>query len=441
MAIPALTLLLSPTHRVQQGGTKYAEARSAIGRVASSVPIQHVVIIMQENRSFDSYFGTYPGAEGIPMRSGVPTVCCNDARTGECVKPYHDSRDVNYDADHSAQAAVLDVHGGRMDGFLHQDTGRAPHPGVVGTMGYHDAREIPNYWAYARNFTLLDHLFEPNASWSLPSHLFLVSEWSAVCSKKDNPASCSNALQKYSLTNHAWTDLTYLLYKNQVSWAYYITEGLTPDSDDGSDVFQPHQQSVKTPDIWNPLPAFTTVKQDGQLGNIQPLKEFFSAIKSGTLPQVVWIVPDAAHSEHPLQKISDGQAHVTRVINALMSSPYWNSTAIFVSWDDWGGFYDHVPPVKVDENGYGLRVPGLVISPYVKPGAIDKQVLSFDAYAKFIEDLFMNHQRLDPKTDGRPDPRPTVRENVAQLGDLMSDFDFTQTPLPPLILQPYPQRR
>jgi len=98
------------------------------------------------------------------------------------------------------------------------------------------------------------------------------------------------------------------------------------------------------------------------------------------------------------------------------------------------GFYDHLVPPMIDQNGYGLRVPGLVISPYAKQGYIDHQTLSFDAYVKFIEDDFLNGQRLDPKTDGRPDPRPTVRENVAQLGNLVNDFDFNQSSRPPILL-------
>ena len=122
-----------------------------------------------------------------------------------------------------------------------------------------------------------------------------------------------------------------------------------------------------------------------------------------------------------------------------MQGPDWKSTAIFLSWDDWGGFYDHVAPPKVDANGYGLRVPGLVISPYARKGFIDHQVLSFDAYLKFIEDIFLSGQRLDPKTEGRPDPRPTVRENVPQLGNLMADFDFTQRPRPPTLLLTNPE--
>jgi phospholipase C len=121
-----------------------------------------------------------------------------------------------------------------------------------------------------------------------------------------------------------------------------------------------------------------------------------------------------------------------------MRSPDWSSTAIFLAWDDWGGFYDHVVPPKVDVNGYGLRVPGLVISPYARRGYVDHQVLSFDAYAKFIEDDFLRSSRLDPANDGRPDPRPTVRENLPVLGNLVSDFDFTQKPRKPLLLPLHP---
>ena len=132
--------------------------------------------------------------------------------------------------------------------------------------------------------------------------------------------------------------------------------------------------------------------------------------------------------------MSVGQAYVTALVNAVMQGPDWNSTAIFLTWDDWGGFYDHVMPPHVDELGYGLRVPGIVISPYAKKGFIDHQTLSFDAYVKFIEDDFLGGSRIDPRTDGRPDPRPDVRENVTILGDLRKDFDFSQAPRAPLVL-------
>jgi phospholipase C len=129
---------------------------------------------------------------------------------------------------------------------------------------------------------------------------------------------------------------------------------------------------------------------------------------------------------------------VTDIVNAVMSGPDWKSTAIFVTWDDWGGVYDHVRPPRVDADGYGLRVPGLVISPYARRGMVDHQTLSFDAYIKFIEDDFLAGDRIDPATDGRPDSRPDVRENLRLLGDLRRDFDFSQPPRAPLLLAPCP---
>src|SRR2546423_13122955 len=121
-----------------------------------------------------------------------------------------------------------------------------------------------------------------------------------------------------------------------------------------------------------------------------------------------------------------------------MQGPDWDSTAIFLTWDDWGGFYDHVAPPTVDGLGYGLRVPSLVISPYARTGYIDHHTLSFDAYLKFIEDDFMGSQRLNPATDGRPDPRPDVREAASRLGNLAGDFNFAQRPRRPLLLKPWP---
>jgi phospholipase C len=201
------------------------------------------------------------------------------------------------------------------------------------------------------------------------------------------------------------------------------------------------KQNAKTPGIWNPLPWFDTVKQDRQGENVAPFEDFLVAARRGNLPAVAWITPSEAVSEHPPSRVSKGQTFVTSVVNELMRSPDWSSTAIFLAWDDWGGFYDHVRPPAVDANGYGMRVPSLVISPYAKRGFVDHQVLSFDAYLKFIEDDFLHGQRLDPKTDGRPDPRPDVRERSAILGDLRKDFDFTQAPRPPLLLPLHPKWR
>ncbi len=420
--------------------------------------IKHIIVIMQENRSFDSYFGTYPGADGIPMQNGVPTVCANDPQTGQCVKPYHNPNDLNGGGPHGATNATADINAGKMNGFIVQaEKGRkgclttvnpiCTNSKSIDVMGYHDAREIPNYWSYAQNFVLQDHMFEPNASWSLPSHLFMVSAWSAHCTTAGDPMSCQNALQNpvgnQTITNvnsadYAWTDMTYLLYKNKISWGYYLDQGQDADCPNDQMICNQPSQKVKVPGIWNPLPAFDTVKQDGQLGNVQDISNFYTAAKNGSLPAVSWVVPNGTNSEHPPALVSTGQTYVTNLINTVMQGPDWSSSAIFLAWDDWGGFYDHVVPPHVDANGYGLRVPGLVISPYAKKGYIDHQTLSFDAYLKFIEDDFLSGQRLDPKTDGRPDPRPTVRENVSILGNLTNDFDFSQTPLSPMVLSIHP---
>jgi phospholipase C len=223
-----------------------------------------------------------------------------------------------------------------------------------------------------------------------------------------------------------------------VSWRYYVAKGSQPDCADSQMFCAPVPQNAQTPGIWNPLPRFQTVQQDGQLGDVQPLTRFFAAARHGTLPSVSWINPAQAVSEHPPALITAGQAYVTALINAIMRSPDWRSTAIFLAWDDWGGFYDHVRPPRVDALGYGLRVPALVISPYARPGYIDHQTLSFDAYLKFIEDDFLHGRRIDPRTDGRPDPRPDVRENAKILGNLAKDFDFQQKPRPPLLLPLHP---
>jgi phospholipase C len=292
-------------------------------------------------------------------------------------------------------------------------------------------------------------MFEPNASWSLPEHLFQVSEWSAYCTQHNQPFSCHNALQHPGQEGgangqykpiYAWTDLTYLMHRDHVSWGSYIVKGTEPDCrNDNAISCAPTTQQARTPSIWNPLPNFDTVRNDHQLRNIQSVDHFYTAAKRGTLPAVSWVVPSGAVSEHAPNLISAGQSYVTSLINAVMRSPDWNSTAIFLAWDDWGGFYDHVKPPKVDINGYGLRVPAMVISPYAKAGYIDHQTLSFDAYTKFIENDFLNSQRLDPKTDGRPDPRPTVRENIPILGNLANDFNFNQQPRAPIILRVHPK--
>lgn len=319
-------------------------------------------------------------------------------------------------------------------------------------MGYHTGADIPNYWTYAHQFVLQDHMFASDASWSMPNHLDLVSGWSARCSKRGVASSCRsdprNPPASWSAgymypgmpraPDYAWTDLTYLLHRAHVSWRYYVSEGNPPDCPNGDVLCGKAHERANTPGFWNPLPFFDTVRQDGQLSNIQPASRFLNAAAHGGLPAVSWVMPSEGVSEHPIEPLSKGESYVTNLINTVMRGPDWAHTAIFLTWDEWGGFYDHVVPRQVDAAGFGFRVPGLVISSYARRGYIDHQVLSFDAYVKFIEDIFLQGQRLNPRTDGRPDPRPTVREQARSLGDLRNDFDFRHAPRPPIVLPVHP---
>jgi phospholipase C len=448
---------------------------------AGAYPIKHVVVIMQENRSFDSYFGTFPGANGIPVDdAGAPTVCIpayNYADGGwdlqNCIAPFHDVHNYNAGGPIAPGDFDIDVNGGAMNGFLMAvgkvySIGVAPCAGQTNqkacnaalfegiarndSVGYHTEAELPNYWQYARNFALQDAMFQVNNTWSAPAHLFMVSGWAAKCSSTD-AGSCVNdesidfaALEFLDggigvnppKNFFAWADITYLLHKAGITWKYYLGEGDEPDCENGNMTCPAVPLQGDTVSLWNPLPGFVTVALDNQLGNIvdDGANQFIVDALSGNLPNVSWIVPNIQVSEHIPDGIAEGQAYVTSLVNAVMQGPDWNSTVIFIAWDDWGGFYDHVVPPSVDWAGYGIRVPALVISPWVKSGYIDHQTLTSDAYLKFIEDIFLGGQRLDPATDGWTDPRPDVRENAAILGDLRDEFDFDQKPIPPLILPP-----
>jgi phospholipase C len=423
--------------------------------------IDHFIFIVQENRSFDNYFGTFPGADGIPDGTCIP-----DPKVQRCLHPYHDENFFDRGGPHNERASRITIDKGKMDGAVValRAIGNACRfnparpgcdqaiPGPNGTpdvMSYHNAHEIPNYWTYAQRFTLQDHMFAPSDSWTLPAHLYLISAWSATCHDLD-PMQCRSD-QKFPGFNAAdsgrywvpadgaprpyvWADITWLLHNYGVSWAYYVGK----DSCIRPPCSKPTEESTNP--IMNPLPGFKTVQVTKQFKNVRPNTEFFDAAANGTLPSVSWVVPTLGVSEHPPDSIALGQEWVTSVVNAVMQGPpdQWLHTAIFITWDDWGGFYDHVEPIRIDENGYGIRVPGILISPFARRGFIDSQTLSFDAYLKLVEDRFLGGQRLDPLTDGWPDSRPTVREAAPQLGDLSQEFDFTQSPAPPLVLDPTP---
>jgi phospholipase C len=440
--------------------------------------IKHVIIIMQENRSFDSYFGTFPGADGLPKDAqGKFTICVplDTKHPGKgCVKPFHDTSLVQSGGPHLNADFLRDHDHGKMNGFVQnqtisrrfcQDIQNIDNPLCIGlrrhdVMGYHTDHEIPNYWKYAEIYMLQDHLYEPIASYSLGSHLMMVSEWDASCKSVD-PMSCTTTVNNNPVwpaksTPFSWTALTWLLDLYKVTWAYYLSEGKAPDCDgqDTTDTCDPEIQTSNVYNIWNPLPGFVTFSHKvkahpNYASHVATVNAFYRAVATRTLPAVSWIIPNSNVSEHPPANVVDGMDYVTGLINTIMQSPYYPDTVILVAWDDWGGFYDHKDPPVLTRTpgggifGYGFRVPGLVISPYVARH-IDHQTLSFDAYNRFIEDVFLHSNRLDPRTDGRPDSRPAVYEaltigferggKTVRIGDLLNDFDFAREPIPPMIL-------
>lgn len=362
--------------------------------------IQHFVFIMQENRSFDHYFGTYPGAEGIP-----PGVCVPGPSGGPCVAPSHDARLVNQGGAHNWSNALTSINGGLMDGFI---AGSGQKPGDV--MGWHDYRELSNYWNYARLYVLQDRLFESITSYSLPAHLYMLAAQSGgyIGTGQPKPVSFS------------FSEITQLLGSGKIDWRYYVNRGKTAGAADGGVANVDSDETTYT--FWNPLPAFPAVKNDPtQFSRLTDATQFYTDAQNGKLPQVSWIIPNNNLSEHPPASVATGMNYVTGLVNAVMNSPQWNSTAIFISWDDWGGFYDHVDPPKVDQYGLGIRVPGLVISPYARQGYVDHKTYSFESWLRLIEERF----GVIPMT---------VRDNTAN--DMADAFDFTQQPRPPVLMDP-----
>jgi phospholipase C len=455
-------------------------AASIIGqaRAATTTPIQHVILIMQENRSFDQYFGTFPHATGFPAGVCVPL---NPAQPGGgCVQPYHDVHDVQDGGPHKGPDAQNDLDDGitmaKLDGFVWSQTaaraafcvlnpkilvcqGSADGASRHDVMGYHTGAEIPNYWAYAQHFVLQDHMFAGVRTWSLPAHLDLTSEWVAACTDNTNAATCStvNDLPTPALNGgpvFPWANLFQLLDHYGVTWKYYLGTGSEPDCEDGAMTCAPQIQTGGVGSPWNPAPLYRSVAAKGTAwvaAHNPSADQFLLDVAGGTLPQVAWVVPADAYSEHPDNGVAAGMEYVTSLVNAVMQSPYWQNTAIFISWDDWGGFYDHVVPPVVDRNtsaapvqGFGLRVPGLLVSAWARPGLVDHAVLSTASYAALIEQLFAGGAHLNPAKLGIPDSRPDIRDALRAvtypdgsrhaIGQLMNEFDFSQSPLPPLVL-------
>lgn len=385
---PGMTVIA--TGRPLQGAWR-ADSLQVTGGVAWPAPttppqpanrIEHILFLIQENHSFDNYFGTFPGADGIPVELRLPLHPGGPPR----IPPFHFSFALGHDIDHSWQTAHAAMNNGKMDGWIFAER-------TLDTLGYYDGIDLPNYWEYARHFTLADRFFSSLAGPSLPNHLYTVAAQSG---------GIINNVQTPPAGGFNFPTMVDLLGPSRVSWKYY----------DGGD---PEEFG-----LLNPLPGFKSFMNNKQLmTHLVPNAAYFRDLRNGTLPAVAWIIPNEEESEHPVADIRVGMWYVTACVNALMKSPYWRNTVLVITWDDYGGFFDHVPPPQVDAYGYGPRVPAIIVSPYARPQYIDHTQYDFTSVLRYIEDRFHLHA-LTPR-----DQRAT---------SLAAGLDLHQTPLPPFLI-------
>jgi phospholipase C len=364
---------------------------------ATATPIEHFVFLMQENHTFDNYFGTRPGVDGIPAGTCMPV------RRGEpegCVRPFHIGDRGSLDLDHTEQAFTIQYDGGRMDGFIEGVSSQGKDGSLA--MAHYDDRDLPYYWNLADEYVLFDRFFSSSNSGSVRNHMFRVTGGPGATGKAE------------SIPPGGWGDLPTIFDRLEaagISWKFYVenydpaitfrTRTSVPDIDRGAQV------------IWVPLLAYARYLDDPQLfENIVDLDEYYEDAARGNLPAVSFVAP-SGDSEHPPGSVQAGQTLVRTMITQLKRSPQWSSSAFLWSYDDWGGWYDHVPPPQVDRYGYGFRVPALLVSPYARRGHVDSTTLDFTSVLKFIE----HNWRVEP-----------LAERDRKAATFLDAFDFASPP-------------
>jgi phospholipase C len=374
-------------------------------------PIDHVVILVRENHSFDNLFGTFPGAAGTTSAK---------LDTGRSVKLIRTPDHTLLDIDHSGGAAGFAVNNGQMNQF--NLLPGAIQNGMNIADSQYQQKDIPSYWSYAQNFTLDDHFFATIMGPSFPNHLVTIAADSA--NTVDNPI---------GQTFHAWGcdggPYSTVSATNPETGQNYAVKPCF-DMPTMADTFQKHHVSwtyyapgqYQSGYIWSSFDAIKSVRNSSLWKtNVRASSRFIKDVKAGKLPQVSWLVTGEETSDHPPYSICVGQSWAVKQINAIMQSAYWKSTLIVLTWDDFGGFYDHMSPPVVDHISLGPRVPTILISPYARPRYVDHHTLDFTSILRFIETNF--HL-----------PALTSRDRSA--ASLLTSLDFKQTPLQPLVLHP-----
>jgi phospholipase C len=333
-------------------------------------PIKHFITLMQENHTFDNYFGTYPGVDGLPPGACVPI----DPSKGRkpCFKPFHIGTNsiAPRDLDHSASTAKLQYDGGRMDGFI-SALQRRNQDGRL-AMGYRDGDDLPFYWNLADDYVLYDRFFSSAFGGSFLNHVY----W----------ATASPGTGRDGVPENGLGDLPTIfdrLQQAHVSWKFYV-QNYDPNLTYRTVSQYPGNRASQV--IWVPILNYARYIDDPAImRHVVGLNQYYKDVENGTLPEVSYIAPSGP-SEHPPSNLQSGQAFVRGLINSLMDSTSWKSSAFLLAYDDWGGWYDHVKPPHVDQYGDGFRVPAILVSPYARQGYIDNTTLDFTSILRFIED-------------------------------------------------------
>jgi phospholipase C len=383
-------------HAVISLGTILVLTFAFLGCSAQKInPVKHVVLIFKENHTFDNYFGTFPGVDGASTgvtSTGivVPLMPLSDADQA----PLCNSWD----------CAIEGIDGGKMNAFDLISSGLSAYTQA-------SEQQIPNYWQYAQHFVLADHYFTSVHGPSLPNHLFTLAAQSGGTidnvSSGGGGVACdgtptgtvtvvdANGNRTAQSPCFDFTTLADLLEDAGLSWKYYAGGG-------GTFSLIRH---IRNGAMWaNALNSSAQFLEDAQ---------------SGRLPAMSWVLPPETKSEHPPNSTCVGDNETTQLVNTIMQGPEWNSTVVFVTYDDFGGFYDHVPPPQLDQDGLGPRVPLLIISPFAKPGYISHTVYEHSSILKFVETQYH---------------LPSLTARDAAASTMLDSFDFNQPPQPPLIL-------
>ncbi|HUR13670.1 MAG TPA: alkaline phosphatase family protein [Mycobacteriales bacterium] len=368
----------------------------------TTTPIKHVVSLMQENHSFDNYFGTYPGADGIPAGTCMPRDPARPA--AGCVRPFHLGNVPISDLGHNRTVFEHERNGGKMDGFVSAFT-RQGVQNPTQAMGHYDDRDLPWYWNVADQYVLFDRHFTSAHGGSVKNHMY----W--VAAQQGLSATTAEVMPRDGFDVPTIFDR---LQASGVSWKFYV------QNYDPTITFRNRAQGDRGAQVvWVPLLAFPRFLDSPELfSHIVPIEEYYQDLANGTLPAVSYIAPSGA-SEHPPGSIAAGEAFVRTLVTSLMRSSAWSTSAFMWTYDDWGGWYDHVAPVEVDAFGYGFRAPMLLVSPYARRGVIDHNTADFTSQLAFIE----KNWRLAP-----------LSSRDAAAYPLTDAFDFASPPRPPEVI-------